>query len=312
MNRKFGALAAGFLLLASIVLAGCSSAQTQTSQCGWIITNGFQQSHGVKRVIYPNESVAKGNNDQVWYVPCNARNYIISQNGDSAGDRHNPTVAKTGNAKDGTPGVQVNVYWSMHWTLNENNNTMVDFWAYCQKYTCQSAQQNDNSANNSTPGWNSMLAEGMSKAIDRAGIDTAKDFGPDLWNDPSQWPAFATKASSYILAELRQSVLPYTDDFFCLDGVATREGKPCTPPSFTVEAIEPVNGNLRNINNQQSEMDAQSAQNAQRLHQAQQLYGPYAQWALAQEDIIQKCKDAGASCNVVIGNGATSVTVPTK
>ena len=307
MKRVVGLVTAA--ILGVMGLTACTSTQTQTSQCAIVVQNGLQQNHGVKKVVYPNESyTTTGNNDE-WYVPCNARNYIITASQDH-GDRHDPAIAMTGASTDGkTPGVQVKVWLTMHWTLNENNSDMIEFWAFCQKYTCQSSNQNDNSANNSTRGWNSMLAENTGPAINRAVIDAMLKFGPDIWNQQSQWPAVAQEIETHILAELRSSVRPFANDFFCADGTTTREGKPCTAPTFSIEGIDPVNDNLRNIQNQQSEMDAQAQQNAQRATQAQQLYGAYAGWELAMSDLIDHCKSAGQTCTVVLGNG-TSVSIP--
>lgn len=308
MKKVLAVLVAGAFVATGLV--GCS-VRPQTSQCAFIIQNGFQRDHGVKKIVYPNQSVHKGGNDDVWYVPCNARNYTISPSG-QAGDRHSPAVAMTGPSKDGkTPGNQVNVWLTMHWTLNENKSVMIDFWAFCQKYTCQSAQQNDNSgANSSTSGWNNMLAENMSSAINRAVVDVAPNFDPDVWKNQSEWPNFATQLGTVILKELRASVQPFTDDFFCVDATTTREGKACTAPTFTVESIDPTNSALRGIQNKQSEMDAQQAQNEQRLNQARQLYGPYANWELAQSDLIDQCKTDGQTCTIVLGGGGVSVSAP--
>jgi hypothetical protein len=310
VKGKIGTAVAVLALLASALMA-CSSVQTQTSQCGWVIQNGFQQNHGVKDVVYPNQSVSKGTNDEVWYVPCNARNFRIKE-GDGSADSQNSTVVMTGKGENGEPGVQTKVQWDMHWTLNEDKPTMIEFWAFCQKYTCQSAQQNDNSANNSTPGWNNMLHENMLDAINRAGADVAKQFPPSLYKDQSLWPQFAEAANKVILAELRKSVQPFDDDFFCAN-TTTKDGKPCAAPTFTVNQMDPVNGNLRNIDNQQSELDAQAVQNAKRLQQAEQLYGPYAHATLSQMDILAACKAAGLNCTVIIGgNGTTVVPQPAK
>lgn len=309
MKRVFAVLVAGALVATGLV--GCS-VRPQTSQCAFIIQNGFQRDHGVKKIVYPNQSVHKGGNDDVWYVPCNARNYTISPSG-QAGDSHDSIVGMTGPSKDGKkPGNQVTVWLQAHWTLNESRSTMIDFWAFCQKYTCQSANQNDNSgANSSTPGWNNMLNENMWHAIQRAVQDVAPKFDADIWQKPEEYPAFEEALSGVILQELRKSVAPFTDDFFCADGTTTREGKPCSPPTFTIDKIDPTNPALRGIQNQQSEMDAQSAQNAQRLNQAKQLYGPYANWELAQSDLIDKCKADGQTCTVILGgSGGISVSAP--
>lgn len=307
MNKRVIAAAAA-ALLAVPVLAACSPVRTQTSTCAIVVGKSFQQNHGVKQVVYPNQKVGNLDNDTVWYVPCNGRNYAITPDKDH-GDRHTATVITTGKGTDGSPGVQIRVWWTMHWTLNENKVTMYDFWAFCQKYTCQSSEQNDNAANNSTPGWNSMLAENMGPAIDRAGITAGLSYAPDVWKDQSKWPTFATDASKYILAELRASVQPFNDDFFCVDATTTQTGGKCAAPTFTIENMDPVNQNLIQIQNKQSEMDAQAAQNAKRLTQAQQLYGPYAHQVLAQEDIIDHCNSAGQKCTVVVG-GNGNVSVP--
>ena len=306
MRRIAAALAA--CALVALALAGCDSTQTQTSQCGWIVTSGFQQSHGVKRVLYPNESANHDPSDDVWFVPCNARNYEITDTSDH-GDRHNPAVATTKPGEDGSPKVQVAVYLSAQWTLNRSHDAMVEFWAFCQKYTCQSSEQNDNSANNSTSGWNSMLAENMSPAIDRAVSDAVQDFGPDLWNNQSAWPQLATDVSKHIQAELRASDR-YPYDFFCAVGSDTQNGKPCDPPQFTVEKVNPVNGALRSLQNQQSELEAQKRQNDLRVSVAQKLYGEYWAYFLGLQDTIDKCHAAGQNCTIVLGNGQPAI--PTK
>jgi predicted small secreted protein len=77
-TRKFVSLAA-VLLLVSVLVAGCNSAATTAASCSFIAGNGQNNSDAkLHSIVYPGQVVSLGQNETATYVPCNSRNYIIT------------------------------------------------------------------------------------------------------------------------------------------------------------------------------------------------------------------------------------------
>lgn len=323
MNKKLkkAALLLVGLIAAVAALTGCS-AKAYASQCAFIVGNGAGDARQVKDVLLPGQKVNKGDDDD-YYIPCNARNYVITPDNDH-GDRHTPVTAKTGPSENGsTPATPVKVWLSAYWTPNENRDVLKRFYnKVCRKYSCAStdAAADDSNQNFSTPGWNGMLRETFGPAMDRTGTTVMAKFGADIWNDASKWNGKGSVAEAFQTAfadELRQSMQSGSDNYLCgsSDGIANQND--CTPITFSVEKIEPVDPEIVTIYNAGVTLEQKSAQaaaaaraNKARLDSATALYGSREQAgaALREQDAIAACAAAKTSC--VIAVGGANVTSP--
>ena len=326
MNRKNLVRAGGALTAAAaLTLAlGACSAKAYASQCAVIVGNGVGDSRDVKDVLLPGEKVSKGD-DEDWYLPCNARNFVITSDTDH-GDRHTAVIAKTGPSEDGkTPATPVKVWLSSYWTPNETKPVLTQFYnRLCRKYSCASAEpQDEASSSNFTPseGWNGMLREVYGPAVDRTGTTVLAKFPPNVWNTPSSWNGKSSVAEAFQNAfapELRQSMQSGADNYFCGSSDGTKQGD-CTPITFSVEKIEPVDPAIVTIYNQSVVTDQRAAQarnqtaaNAARLAAAKALYGSQAEGALREQDAIAACAENKVTCVINLGGGSLAAPVPAR
>lgn len=298
--RKIGK----WLGAAAVVAAGataCSVAvQPSVGQYAFVSGHGTFSNQKVTAVYGPGARASVNSGSAIWYVPANQRNYVTAQNG-NAGDRSNPqqvTTAKT----SGGQGIPVYTYSFVSWELNpaiqdeKNPNKVspiaVAFFKFCLKYGCATHDaQNDNSnsslSHSSVPGWNNMLAENFPTAIDNASQTAALQFGPDLWNDQSKWRAYGQDIQSTLLAEFRSLTGSGNYNYFC--GPGSTETK-CNPPLVTIKFVTPADPGARAAYNSSVNAAIQGQAAKARLGTAKTLYGPYANWYLAETDLINQCK----------------------
>jgi hypothetical protein len=311
MKRLFKALFAlaclgGLALFAT----ACNNTQTYASQCAYQIQNGYFDARHVKDILHPGER-KNSNNVTTRYVYCNARNFVWSTKPSSVADVHSPIEARTNKNQygDGTP---VNVELGLHFSLNENENVMLRFLGFCEKYSCFSSKDtsgNSNLANSSSAGWMNMLHENMRFAGERATREAMLKFAPDIWNDQSQWPKVADEIQKNIKSELKaQEGVP--EDFFCGAGVAPEGGAySCPDISVTVDNIEPQDEQVRRIYNQQVQQqqlralaDQQKKTNEAELEAAKAKYGSHAEFFLGLQDV---CKNAKPCVLTTAGSGVS-------
>lgn len=288
---------------AAAMITACSQSvavQPSVGQYAFVTGHGALSTQKITAVYGPGVRESVNGGSVVWYVPANQRNYVTAQAGNVA-DRTNPqqvTTAKRG----GSNGVPVYVYSFVSWELNPaiqdehnaNNVTPVGraFFKFCLKYGCASTDaQNDSSnstlSHSSVPGWNDMLAENFPTAIDNASQTAALKFGPDLWNDQSQWRSFGADIQAQLPAEFRSLTGSGSFNYFC--GPGSTETK-CTAPLVTVKFITPADPGARAAYNQSVSAAIQGQAAANRVKTAENLYGPYAHWYLAESDLINQCK----------------------
>lgn len=319
--RRLALLAVGGLLAGSSL--ACSEAKPYSSQCTFIIGDGAGEKHELKKILYPNQKIDKGD-DRAWYIPCNTRNFIINPagqknaNGDEIGDRHDPMLAKTKRGETAAqPAVPIKVWASTTWTLNKTKKAMTAFLPVCEKYRCytDSADQAGN-ANFSTPGWNGMLGETMSQAANAAMVRAAAEFGPDLHDNQALWPKLSAVFSKYFFEEAR-NFTGSPEDFFCAPGLqkvndnGTDAEGPCEPPKWTITGVESNDPRITQSLNDAVIANSASQLNDTRLREAKKLYGEYAYYFLGLQDTIEKCKEAGSTCIINLGGGNTpTVAVP--
>lgn len=253
MKKSTGLLA--LLVMAAVaVLTGCSS-KPYTDACAIVVGAGVGDVRQIKDIVHPGQKVSTRGDDEAFYLPCNARNFLI--NPDGSGDRSRPTVATSGAGdQEGAIGLPVKIWPSLYWQLNQNDEVLREFYPFCRKYQCagRSEDGGDQNTNNATPGWNDMLSENHSPVIDRAFTRAVQAFGPDIWRNRAQWPELAAKAVEYFQEEM--SVNTGTDTpFFCGTWVPTTEdqskGK-CSPVKFVVNEIKPADPQVETDYNQQT------------------------------------------------------------
>ena len=293
--------------LASLLLTACfNQAKTYASECGLVIGKGYDDAHRIKHVIYPGGKVNTQGDEAFYRLPCNARNYLVTNN--DGGDRKRPSISYTAASKTDARLQEVLTY-SVYFGLNQNEKVLKDFLPFCEKYTCYSTPDTQQ-VNFAAPGWNGMLKENFSPALDRASNDTLREFGPDIDQQPALWPQVGAKMATNFMREVKQSwAAETTDDFFCGDTAASRTGK-CTPVQIVIDSIAPADAAVVAARNSKSLLNAQASLNAARVRQAKALYGPYWAEALKDLDLLQKCKDTGQVCTMVFGSdGKPSIAV---
>jgi len=301
------------LAVATLLLA-CTDTGVSTASCAFVVGDG-QGGRDAKlhKIVYPGQKVNKGENENVSYVPCNSRNYIVSDgtvkdaNGNVVGDRTQLITATT------KKGVQIELAVTAYWTLNQSERAMRNFYNVCFKYQCASKDDQAGTANNSTPGWNDVLGENFGPALERAVKLSVIKANDTIWSqrDPGEFKALADNISAAFADEIR-ATLGYPEDLFCGSGNSTWSDpdKPgegtftCTPVRIVVDDVQ--RGLVRADESTQGAAEI----NTQRLKNAEALYGPGAGYWLALQDLIDKCKAAGTTCIINLGGATTGPAVP--
>ncbi len=302
------------VLAAALLLTACDTNATTTASCGFVVGDGHS-GHDAKlhRVVYPGQSTHVGDSEDISYVPCNSRNYLINDgsvfnaNGEQLGDRHQLIEATT------KTGVPINIAVSAYWTLNQSESAMRAFYNVCFKYRCASSKDTGGDVNFATPGWNGMLAEDFGPALDRVARLAAVNVEDSIWQlqNPEQYQTLSD-AMSAGFADVIRATLGYQDDLFCGSGnsVWSDPNKPgegeftCSPVRIVVDKVE--RGEIQADESTEGVLTI----NQMRLSNATALYGPDAGYWLGLQDTIEKCKTAGTTCIINIGGGP--VAVPTN
>jgi hypothetical protein len=312
MKRTTPYALAGLGIVSLATLTACSNATPSISQCAIVTGRGVGDNQTIKTVAYPGQKVGKGDSEQTWYVPCNARNWV---EGEKNGDQADPLTVKVGGGKPGDPGMPVNVSLGVYWQLNQSRAVLQQFFPFCFKYGCASQDSQQDSSNqdllhSSTPGWNSMLKENFPLALNRAALDVASTVPSTLWQDQSQWQAFGKAVASKFQAELVEQTGNNKVNYFCGPGSDTgKNSNPvtgCKPVQISVQRITPSDPQIVQQYNQQVQAQNASAVNAATLAAAQKKYGSLASYALMLQDLVDRCAAQHITCNIYLGN------VPTK
>lgn len=308
MNVRRASIFAALMLGLGAAATGCAT-KAYSSQCAFVIGDGVNDNRQVKQIIYPGTGVDVGD-DIVRFVPCNARNFIIADRPENR-DRTMPVGAKT-KAGEGQPATRVKVFLSAYFTLNQQEKVLKDFVPFCEKYNCYSEDDDVSGSDNySSPGWNGMLAENFSPAIDRSTIEAMTGFDPSIYQDSADWPKLADAISSHFAAEIKKSTGSQYD-YFCASGSDTRQGE-CGPVRFTIDRVEPSDARILGLEDDQAKAQQERIVNQERLRAAKELYGPLANYYLGLLDTIAACKAAGQNtCIVTLGGNAPTVSLPAK
>jgi hypothetical protein len=284
-----------------LVLTGCSHAKSYPNQITLVIGNGAGDNHRVKKIAYPGESVKTNGDEQSWYLTAGSHNFVLTPAQDH-GDRHTPAVAYTGSAGN-NPRMQINVWLTTNWSLNQNSNVLKNFAVECGKYTCydtEANQDHSSSPHSVGAGWFSMLTETFSPSIDRAVQAVAQNYPPTLWQDRSLWTKFSADVQVELMKQMRTNWASISnDDFFCANGETSRT-KPCDPIQVIIDNIEPSNPAIKGITDQRNVLEQQGVNNALQIEQAKQKFGPDWYKVLGDIERINACNN-NKSCSVVVG-----------
>lgn len=326
MNSLFGRSAPVFLaalVALAGLLVGCNPKHeaTTSASCAYVVGDGKNYGENnappnsrVHQIVFPGKSFTYDSDYEVSvYVPCGPRNYITNDgtvknpNGTQVGDRFTPTIIYTAN------GTAIKIWTSAYFELDQQD--LETFYTFCFKYRCFSENADTIEVNSATKTWNNMLAENVGPAIDRAAVKAATDIqlSDKIWqtHDSDLYGQLGDAMS----ANFKGAILAtsgYAADLFCGSGDTSGWKDPdkpgvgnfkCGQVRITVDRVEAVDPSL----NAQASQQAQ-AQN--RLNLAQQLYGPYAQQVLANQDTIAACKAAGTTCVVAVGGASVAVATP--
>jgi hypothetical protein len=304
-------------ILALLGLSACTYTATSSAMCSFIVGNGSSgNDKNLHDIVYPGENVQYDDqNEQVWYVPCNSRNYITNDgevqnaNDERVGDRFDPTIVYT------SSGVPIKVWSTVSWTPNQNEEAMRNFYALCFKYSCASDSDQGGDSNFSTKGWNGMLAENFGPAIDRTMAAVATGIGDEIWqkHDAALYAQLGDETSAQ-LADAVRRVVGYDTDLFCGAGNSawpdpTKPGEgefECTAMRVVIDRVE------RGDVSEDASGTGAVAINQQRVENARVLYGDLTEEVLAALDILDVCaRLEQAVCNVTLpGSVPGSVAVP--
>jgi len=315
-NRKLKRVASALVVTAILTSVGaaCSSSTANTSSmCSFVLGDGSKgHDRKVHDVVYPDDNVDyNSDTEDVRYVPCNARNFIINDGSvtygadQKVGDRSNPSVGYT---SDGT---KVNGFTSSYWTLNQDEEALRAFWAVCDKYKCSSDDAESGDANFSTEGWNGMLAENFGPSVDDAFRIAVAEVDDEVWQHPT--PELEQQMSDRMSAAFADAVRAKTGyelDIFCGSGNSGWDDvdKPgegdflCTSVRIELDGIIAANSGTQQSSEEATQAQSELESNAARLAAAEALYGPSAGYWLGLMDVLDKCKGEESHCDVNIGN----------
>ena len=298
------------------------SNSTPSAMCAFVIGDGQEgRDVNIHKIVYPGQPLNRNSEtEDLRFVPCNSRNFIINNgtvtnaNGDVVGDRKIPIKAYT---STGTP---VHLYVSAYWTLNQSPAALNKFYEFCYKYTCASSDDKAGTANFSTPGWNGMLGENFGPTLDSVGQLAASKYPDDIWkkHDATMIAQLALDMSNEFNSKMRAKT-GYDVDLFCGSGNSQwpNPNKPgegefiCTNVRIEVTAVEVADAALGQQESQANAAEQAKAANAQRLEAARQVYGDAAAYWLALQDTLAKCQSENTTCIVTLVTPGADGVAPT-
>lgn len=318
VHRGWALLAIPLIALATMA-DSCedSNEATNSSACGFVTGDG-SDSHDLKlhRVVYPNQTIHVGDYEDIHYVPCNARNYIINDGTIRDANNHVVGDSKTRIRAFTSTGTPVDVSLSAYWTLNESKSSLYNFWPVCDKYKCASNSPAAGSANYSSEGWNGMLGENFLPALYRDAKTVTSSEGDNTWqtHDPKLYATMSARASTAFQGIIRQ-VNGYDTDLFCGSGNSgwADESKPgsgeftCSSVRIVIDDIDKAQVDDESATGTQSQIKL----NKDRLKAARAQYGSGAGAWLGFQDTIDRCRQVErATCIVTIGGSNPLAVTP--
>lgn len=324
MNRwikvTLGLLAAAALMMG---LTSCSEDRTiavPQAFCGFTMGAGGRDNNNnandadLGQVLYQGQSASyKSDQDVAKFFPCINRNYVGSPEGIS-GDTHFPL---TGRTSDGVP---ISAWFTVWWQPNQSPEPIRDFIAFCQgKYGCAADDPNvfngtaANGSNNSSPGWNKMLAENMYPVLQRIFDAASRTVGNDVWaKQDIELREQISNEMSDRFAEEFQKTTGSVNDIICGSGsTGTGQTFDCQQVRIVIDGVWANQGNMQSDAAAAAEADAKrvldQAQLQADLNLTNAKYGPLAPAYRACRDLNE---DAPGSCKFITGPGGVEIQVP--
>jgi hypothetical protein len=305
----------GLAVLAAITLLGALTAcdedralSVPQSFCGFIQGKGSLDNNNnvnsadLKQVLYAGQS-QRYNSEQDFskVFPCVTRNYVVSA-ANISGDSHQPLTGFT------SEGIPVSAYVTLYWQPNQAPVPMKDFIGFCQgKYGCAADNPdpfngtNAQGQNNSTDGWNKMLAENVFPVLQRVFDAASRTVGNEVWkNQDPKLRAQIAQAMADQFSSAFQVTTGSTQDLVCgsgSTGIGTEFN--CKEVTIVIDGLWASQGTM-----QQDSADAAAAQAKTALDEANKQadinltndkYGP----VLGPQ--FRACRDLGGSCKFVVG-----------
>lgn len=306
--KKISLIIMGALLMLA-GLTACSTANAYPSQCAYIIGNGGGDNHQIKEIIRPGGRVENLGDDIAEFVPCNARNFLITDAEDT-GDRKAPALGRT-KATATEPALPVKAYLRSYFTLNQSDRALRAFLPFCEKYGCYETDGDKvtGGSNYSTEGWNGMLRENYALVIDKTFRDAVSNFGPDIWQTQAEWPKIAEMMSANFAKEMKKAT-GSSEDFFCGTWNKDQDNvENCTPVRFEIDVIRPEDPAVESVQQQTALAQQQKALNDAKAQATKSRYGPLSDYYNGLQDTIAACQAAGQSCTIIVGGGNQGINI---
>lgn len=235
MKKKI--LAAAIALVALFTLSACAEARAFDGEITYIIGDGAGDQATIKKILLPGNTEGIDGDELKVVVPGNQRNYTVGVGG---ADRESPLVSYS-KGVDGTVGPQIKVGLQLFWGLNQRDDALRAFYKFCSKYTCGSDANNEDRsslANSSTVGWNNMLKENFSPALDRAANTVFIEFTPEeLIGNAANQKKLADRLAQEFQIEVGKQYAGLTKlNLFCGNFAESSQAE-CTAPVFAVQSV---------------------------------------------------------------------------
>ncbi len=298
------------LLLAVVLMAGCTAQKVDEAQVGVRYSDGFIEGKKFEKVIPPGGTEYTVN-DHVYKLPAGQRSYIVSSK-DGVGDRAGGDFLVI-TTKDKT---RLRIELSTRFFLNIRADVLKEFFLkICQKYDCWKDDA-----------WAQMLAENFRVPLETVSSTIGFNYeGSELRYSSEQWNSFGTAFAEQFVTE--QVKLLGRGDFFCGPGYAWDKPETgCPPLPISITNIRFDSDELESIPDQRKlaleqkslatqQQEAAVAQAQAKVAEANALQGAATPEviALRQADAMRDCAKNPQGCTLIInvdGNTANVAVTP--
>jgi hypothetical protein len=315
------------LIMASTLLSACGPSSS-SSACTLVVGNGTYDKN-VHQIIYPDQtmpqSLADGETTKV--VPCNYRNFlIVPKNDKEMGDWTDPLVVTLN-------GVNLDMYASVYWMVNQDPNAMKEFYKFGSKFAAfDPSEDKTGNENFSTTGWNGMLREyfplTLLSTAEQAIFNINNNYDSltgepmefsikitdELWKnqDRREKKALGDEKSRLYKADMAKRAVSSTD-MFCgstnsswADPNPLNAGQPgntfnCGPVGIEVGRVS--RSEVQDDTGSQSLIDANQAE----WLAAYELYHEQTDCWLGIQRTAEICAQSGSSCIITIDAGSCNI-----
>ncbi len=241
MKRRINYCALLGIALLSIALAGCGGgpdrfAAPQTGNCGIVVGTGVNGADGAAhKVVYSGQVYKLTKEENVVYLPCNSRNYVVLPENTRRADKYGNVqgdyfVPMKGVTKNGT---KINVFLKSNWTLNQNPSVLKDlFYPFCQKYNSElpedeglrgcyiTANEDGSDPARTNGGWTKLLKENFPDALSRTVSQSTPKFSDSIIGASADWSKYEEELSVNFSKNMSRQT-GFSEDIFCGSGDST-------------------------------------------------------------------------------------------